>query len=294
MYIVHMFFSWVILIIKNIFHSIEFVLTIFEKKFLKKKFFFSNVPNDDGYVEARNTLINEVISKNLLDFSKKCPLPYRYGKTFDERVIELPWFFSQVKNLYRGRKLNLLDAGSACNHRFYLEHLKEYTDITIMTLAPEKHNSNNLFISYTYGDLREVPFKDNLFDIIVSISTLEHIGLDNSFYLSNMIESKCDDVFLCIDEIKRVLKPGGFFYFTVPFGKYINYGWFQQFDLNLLERCRERFSPISYIEEFFLYDNGWHYSSAKECKYAQYTENFFQGGQAAAGAVACCMWKKHE
>jgi ubiquinone/menaquinone biosynthesis C-methylase UbiE len=35
-------------------------------------------------------------------------------------------------------------------------------------------------ISYVYGDLRNTILKDQCFDEIVCISTLEHIGMDNT------------------------------------------------------------------------------------------------------------------
>lgn len=56
------------------------------------------------------------------------------------------------------------------------------------------------------ADARKLPFKDNTFRTIISISTLEHIP-DNT------------KVF---HEAFRVLKPGGFFYFTVPTAKLYN------------------------------------------------------------------------
>lgn len=52
----------------------------------------------------------------------------------------------------------------------------------------------------TVADARKLPFKDNIFGTIISISTLEHIP-DNA------------KVF---HEAFRVLKPGGFFYYSVP------------------------------------------------------------------------------
>lgn len=52
----------------------------------------------------------------------------------------------------------------------------------------------------TVGDLREIPFSDNLFDAAVCIQTLEHVN----------------DPFQVIREIGRVLKPGGRFYLAAP------------------------------------------------------------------------------
>lgn len=50
------------------------------------------------------------------------------------------------------------------------------------------------------GDLREIPFPDNIFDAAICIQTLEHVN----------------DPFKVISEIGRVLKPGGRFYLAAP------------------------------------------------------------------------------
>ena len=74
----------------------------------------------------------------------------------------------------------LLDAGSVLNHDFILSHPGLMSKkITIMTLAPEDHSFWNMGINYVYGDLRHTYFRDEYFDFVVCISTLEHIGLDN-------------------------------------------------------------------------------------------------------------------
>lgn len=50
------------------------------------------------------------------------------------------------------------------------------------------------------GDLREIPFPDNIFDAAICIQTLEHVN----------------DPFKVISEIGRVLKPGGRFFLAAP------------------------------------------------------------------------------
>jgi SAM-dependent methyltransferase len=48
---------------------------------------------------------------------------------------------------------------------------------------------------------QDLPFRDGIFDAIISIAVLEHV----------------DDPFLCASELSRVLKPGGKVYCSIPF-----------------------------------------------------------------------------
>lgn len=254
-------------------------------------------PWSHGYIETREkflvtTLNDESILKKFRD---REALPNRYGKCFDERVIELPWFLSQLSKVAGGRPFQLLDAGSACNHIFYLPFLKKLAEITILTLAPEAVCENKLGISYSYGDLRNMPFKDNLFDVVVSISTLEHIGMNNEQYKPGVNENLPMSLFSVLTEVVRVLSPGGMFFFSVPFGKYCNYKTFQQFDSILLAQCRNVFMPVAIEENFYLYsNNGWQLAEEKDCANIGYAAGSMQNGVVAAGAVACCAWRKSQ
>ena len=55
-------------------------------------------------------------------------------------------------------------------------------ELHIVTLAPEPHSYPQLGVSYLYADLRELPLADATYDRVVSISTLEHVGMDTSYY----------------------------------------------------------------------------------------------------------------
>jgi len=88
-----------------------------------------------------------------------------------------------------------------------------------------------------------LPIRDNTYDAVVSISTLEHIGMDNSRYTSNdRYREKIADAFVvAVGELRRVLKFGGHLFITVPYGKYQNVGWLQQFNSELIDQLKSAF-----------------------------------------------------
>jgi SAM-dependent methyltransferase len=181
-----------------------------------------------GYYTAKKKAISRGIDDRLLMDS--AALPKGYGAFIDERVVEYPWVFAQLpKNPGR-----LLDAGSALNHDFLLDRAPlSGAQLTVMTLAPEKRCFWNRGISYLYGDLREPHFPDACFDVVVSVSTIEHIGLDNTMlYTGDHTKQETDDLGYvpAIEQFRRVLKPGGVCLVTVPFGRRGTHGWYQVFD----------------------------------------------------------------
>ena len=139
-------------------------------------------PWTTGYGEYRERVIGENLNNlGLIGcFRSNRTLPVNYGYRLDERVIELPWAFSRLSN---GEDW-LLDAGSALNFPYLMDHeVLGRKRIVIYTLSAEDvvKQSN---ISYVYGDLRNTLFRDECFDEIVCISTLEHVGMDNTFLYS--------------------------------------------------------------------------------------------------------------
>jgi SAM-dependent methyltransferase len=221
-----------------------------------------------------------------------------YGFRLDERVIEYPWLFSQLPE-GSGR---LLDAGSALNFDFLLsrEPLRS-KKLFISTLAPENTCFWEKGVSYIYEDLRDACYKDVFFDWVVSISTIEHIGLDNTMlYTSDESknESTHDSYLEAIREYYRVLKPGGVLYLTFPFGKHVNHGWFQVFDRDMLDNLIDVFSPTSAKEFHFRYEpNGWKISSRKHSCNATYFDihkqkTYDKDFAAASRSVACLKLQK--
>jgi len=226
-----------------------------------------------GYNDYRIQYLSKVINDDeLLEiFRTDSPLPDRYGFRLDARVVEIPWVLSRLEQ----RTDSLLDAGSSLNHEFVLKaSVLANKKITIVTLAPEARCYWRLGVSYVFGDLRDLDFRDGRFDTIVCISTIEHVGMDNSMYTGNVYSAQAGDTqeFLsAIKELKRILKPGGVLYVTFPFGQYENHSWFQQFDSQLVDALIAEFHPSHYSETVFRYDaDGWKLSDRASCGHCQF------------------------
>jgi SAM-dependent methyltransferase len=245
-------------------------------------------PYARGYDSYRRIQLEEYLYRELVN----CALPRDWGLWLDERAVEYPWFFSRLPHTPG----NLLDAGSVLNHDYVLsqEKLRNKT-LSIFTLAPESENYCDRGISYVYGDLRECCYRDDYFDWIVSISTLEHVGMNNTlFYSSDHSKDECDPEshLQALSELRRVLKRGGVLYLTLPFGHAQIRGWLQIFDAEMVRKVLDVFRPASSREVYFRYTNsGWQVSSPDECRDARYFDPSNAGtiktDFAAAEAVVC-------
>lgn len=247
-----------------------------------------------GYSDYREIFIRDALDRNDLveRFRLNHSLPDRYGYRIDERAVEYPWLFSRLDVASR----LMLDAGSALNYRYLLfNRWLQPRSLVIYTLSPEQvvRQSN---ISYIYGELRNTILKSECFDEIVCISTLEHIGMNNQFLYSKnnrYNEFEPDSYLIAIREFKRLLKPDGKLFVTVPYGRYQNLGWQQQFDHKMVGTIVDGFTGTKAELSFFRYvDDGWQVSNAADCSECTYFDIHQQTGYeldylAAARAVAC-------
>ena len=247
-----------------------------------------------GYVEYKVHEIARIL--RLRDFHPD-RLPAGFGFRLDERVVEYPWLFSRLP-AGPGR---LLDAGSALNFDFLVDlPTLQNKHLQICTLAPEDNCFWQKGVSYVFDDLRNLPYRDNLFDWITCISTIEHVGMDNAIYTSDAAkrESLTSDYLQALRELRRVLKPGGSIYLSVPFGKAANLSWYQVFDQRMIEILIDAFTPVSHSADYFLYHaDGWRNSSAQEAANATCFDIHHANGYdpdfvAAARAVCCLELKK--
>ena len=251
-------------------------------------------PWSGGYYTSKRRAIEAAIDEHAVTPGKD--LSAGFGIAIDERIVEYPWLFGHLSKLEKARP-RVLDAGSILNHDFILKRAPfKGGDLTIMTLAPEKYCQWYDGFSYVYGDLRETFFKDQTFDIVICVSTIENIGLDNTLlYTSDRQRAERDEIgFLAAArEFRRILRPGGTCYVTFPFGIRRNLGWYQVFDAAMVKQLVDAFGPSSHEVEYFRYSkDGWQRSDAEGVKDAVVFDIHSGQGRgndraASSRAIAC-------
>jgi SAM-dependent methyltransferase len=134
----------------------------------------------------------------------------------DERVIEIPWTLSR----YRGEP-RVLDVGYANAIPVYLRALREAVpgEVVGVDLA-EAHVPG---VRSVAADLRALPFDVDSFDVVLCISTIEHVGADNTRYGAGAGGGGID---AALAELSRVLGEHGRLLITVPCGPEEDLGWY--------------------------------------------------------------------
>lgn len=247
-------------------------------------------PFAGDYAERHARLLQAVFAEPALlePFVRGEPLLPGYGVGLDERVVEYPWLLAANP---RGR---VLDAGSVLNHAHVLDRfLPSFDALTIVTLQPEAVAFTERKVAYAYDDLRDLPFRDGRFDTVVSLSTLEHVGMDNTSYGSTLARAEDAGAALerAVGELLRVLAPDGLLLVSVPFGMHEDYGWFRQFGEKELDELCRMLEPAETAIQFFRYSSdGWRRATQREAADARYrpaTAPTAADRAAAARAVAC-------
>jgi SAM-dependent methyltransferase len=191
----------------------------------------------------------------------------------DERVIEIPWVLARVGS---GR---VLEVGYAFSEPAYLAALMRMLPDTLIGVDLVQREIPGM--ECVTGDVRALPFSDDSFDQVLLVSTLEHVGADNSVY--GLEAERGGTPADALAELRRVLRPDGVLLLTVPVGEPEDYGWFRQYDRRGWMRL---FTGAGFfIEEEELYelaDDGWRANPAFEARGIRYGER----GPAAA-AVLC-------
>jgi SAM-dependent methyltransferase len=247
------------------------------------------LPGTLGYDADHRALIGAILDDEELRgrFAAGSELPAGFAAGFDERAVEYPWLFSQ------GLSGRVLDAGSVLNHRHVLERaLREVEELTIATLAPEAASFTEFGVSYLYCDLRGLPFRDGWFDSVVSLSTLEHVGMDNTEYGSEApaAEDPRAEAVRALRELLRVVRPGGQVHISVPFGRRQDHGWLRQLSRADVDDLLRGAGVESHRETVFRHTSrGWRLSGARRASLARYNAAATRARDraVAARAVIC-------
>jgi len=112
----------------------------------------------------------------------------------DERPVEIAWCLARIQPGER-----LLDVGYAFAERTYLAALGRLGDVTGVDLV----HADVPGVTSVQADLRDLPFRDDEFAAAIAISTLEHVGRDNTQY-GLVGESDADSLDAALRELRRV------------------------------------------------------------------------------------------
>ena len=98
------------------------------------------------------------------------------------------------------KKIKILNIGAGTGNDIH--QIKKFGKVFVLDIDKKALNliPDSLVEEKVIADACNIPYPDNSFDVVVSFDVLEHIK---------------DDIKV-VSEVRRILRPGGFFVFTVP------------------------------------------------------------------------------
>ena len=189
----------------------------------------------------------------------------------DERALEIPWCLAR----YDGER-RVLDVGYAFAEAAYVAGLTALGADELVGVDLAEADAPGL--RSVVADVRELPFADGRFELIVCISTLEHVGRDNAVYhVEGAQDERGDEA--ALRELRRVLASDGRLLISVPTGVPEDQGWQVQ---RTPEEWIERFEGAGFLvfeDELYKRDeDGWRTATPADAEGARL-------GAGGAGAV---------
>lgn len=171
----------------------------------------------------------------------------RYFEVFvNERVVEVPFVWRQLDLPLRSR---ILDFGCV-DSLLPIQLASVGYEVSGIDLRPYSYTHPNF--SFQQRNLVDA-FAQDTFDGVMSVSVVEHIGLGR--YGDESMPGDSDTKVM--DEICRILKPGGMLILSVPFGrKFDGNRYYRVYDQAGIDRLLSNFS-IENQEFYRRYDGSY-------------------------------------
>lgn len=188
----------------------------------------------------------------------------------DERPVEITWTLSR----YRGEP-KVLDVGYAFAEPAYLAALVALgaDELVGVDLAEAEVPG----LRSERADVRDLPFADGAFDVVLCISTLEHIGRDNRVY-GLPAEQDARGIPQALRELRRV---GSRVLVTVPTGERHELDWLIQLEPDAwLQLFRTSGFIVFEHEVYELREDGWRSAPSFEPAGVRF-------GETSANAILC-------
>ena len=124
------------------------------------------------------------------------------GGGVNERIVEIPFVLDSL----RGDEAHILDVG--CNEAKYLEFFPADKTIGIDVRA------HTCIIPHVIGDITRTTLPEHYFDLVLCVSTLDHIG-----FAAYGQEAQAELWKVAMLKMHQLTRAGGRLVLTVPFGK---------------------------------------------------------------------------
>lgn len=145
----------------------------------------------------------------------------------DERAIEYPVALEAIIKAGGDPFLQVLDVGCVLNNALISEYVEEYADLIWFINPSLEKPAYDANMVYVLSDIREVRLPDGLgFDLVTCLSTLEHVGMDNTRYggapaeFAGTIDDPQRFAIEGLRSIARFVRPGGRLLVSVPYGPF--------------------------------------------------------------------------
>lgn len=159
------------------------------------------------------------------------------------RVVEIPWAIDFIKMLPDDS--HILQLGDVL---LYENDMTRHFESVVDLDADEETNDR---LHVYKNNIVDVDIPNNSFNYVISISTIEHVGLWGCKFVNGDAKA--------IKKIYNLLRDGGLLLFTVPFGYYSVNDNFRIYDSEkILELLRNLFEII--CAEYIMW-NGWRWVS---------------------------------
>lgn len=245
------------------------------------------------YYAVRDPLIQSRISRLLDGEPLEQLLKDLRARLFDERVVEYLVLADWL--LTHGTVDRLLDVGCVLNNKLVSTLLPARVEVLhLCNPAPERLAIGSLPVEFHRASLRAMSGAGRQFERISCISTIEHIGYDNSQYglrqPATHAAPQLETLVQAMQDLSSLTAEGGRLLLSVPYGfrEVLTHPvtrriGSQVFDFPSINEGIGVLGALGFetdLRVFQAYDNGWCQVSAADCR-ARYAQ-----GCPAAAAVA--------
>jgi SAM-dependent methyltransferase len=219
-------------------------------------------------------------------------LPLRFGRHLPERVVEL--LLARLSYAPGSRVLDVGHANIMECHRRLLLSLPEPRHLTGIDIADPVYDTRPLYERSIKADITNTMLPECSFDLIWCISTLEHVGMDNSgdttaFATGEHMAAQA------IREMVRLTAPGGHLLITVPYGKFEDHGWLLNIDQERWQYLLAVARPYATVHESYFShspETGWSFAEPDALRSVGYYDQKNAGAAAIAVAYLTKMGRE--